>query len=193
MIVRRLAVVLVVAVGALILLTRPGAQKPQVVVQNRPAGPGQQQPSLLSKEQQPPASQAPPPAGQAQAPARQPSFPVSDAVDQALRSRLQEYWRARAKSDLLTAYNFYEPAFRRQYNPQEFLLKFHRLVRFKPEFLGIDRIRFEPGGTTATAFIRLRTRPDVVLNEEVVSVTEEHWLIESGTWWKKAEATLPVF
>ncbi len=138
MIVRRLAVVLVVAVGALILLTRPGAQKPQVVVQNRPAEPGQPQPSLLSKEQQP-ASQTP-------APAKQTSAPVSDAVDQALRSRIQAYWRARSKSDLLAAYNFYEPAFRRQYNPQEFLLKFHRLVRFKPEFLGIDRIRFDPGG-----------------------------------------------
>jgi hypothetical protein len=156
------------------------------MVQNRLPEPGPQAPSLLPKEQQPASSQSPPPV-------QQPSAAVSDSADQALRSRIQAYWRARSKSDLLAAYTFYEPAFRRQYNQQEFLLKFQRLIRFKPEFLGIDRIRFDTGGTTATAFIRLRTRPDVVLNEEIVSVTEENWLTESGTWWKKSEATLPAF
>jgi hypothetical protein len=185
--VRRIAVVLVLvpAIAALILLARAGTQNPQVVVQNRLPEKAPQGPDV-SKEQ-------PPPSGQAQAPASQPSAAVSDAVDQALRARIQEYWRARMKSDLLTAYNFYEPAFRRQYNAQEFLVKFQRLLRFKPEFLGIDRIRFEPGGTSATAFIRLRTRPDVILNEEIVTVTEESWTTEAGSWWKKAEATLPAF
>jgi hypothetical protein len=182
----RLAVVLVIAIGALIFLTRPGAQKPQVMVQNRLPEPGPQAPSLLPREPQPASSQS-------QSPVQQPSAAVSESVDQTLRGRIQAYWRARSKSDLLAAYTFYEPAFRRQYNQQEFLLKFQRLLRFKPEFLGIDRIRFEAGGTTATAFIRLRTRPDVVLNEEIVSITEEHWVTESGTWWKKSEATLPAF
>ena len=182
MIVKRIALVLVVAVAALIFLTRPGAQNPHVTVQNGlPGQPGQALPALLSRDQakpQPPSEKA----GAEGAP------PLSEAADKALRGRIAAYWRARAKSDLLTAFTFYEPQFRRQYTPQEFLLKFQRLVRFKPEFLGVDRIRYEPGGSKAAASIRLRTRPDVVGGQEIVSVTEENWMLLSGTWCKKGEA-----
>ena len=186
MVVKRLAVVLVVAVAALIFLTRPGAENPHVTLQTAPRPTAQKPPTLLSKDS--PKPQAPTSSGEAES-----APPISDAADKALRARVTAYWRARAKSDLLTAFTFYEPKFRSQYTPQEFLLKFHRLVRFKPEFLGIDRIRYEPGGTKAVAFIRLRTRPDVVIGQEIVSVTEEDWLLLSGTWCKKGESLLPVF
>jgi hypothetical protein len=183
MVAKRLAFVLLAAVATLIYFTRPGAQ-PQIVVQNAPAT--QKPTSLLSQNT---AKPEPAPASAA-APS---TPPPGEAADKALRGRVTAYWRARTKSDLLTAFTFYEPQFRRQYTPQEFLLKFHRLVRFKPEFLGIDRIRYEPDGSKAIAFIRLRTRPDVLLNQEIVSVTEETWLLLSGTWYKKGEALLPTF
>jgi hypothetical protein len=186
MIVKRIALVLVVAVAALLFLTRPGAQNPHVSVLNSVGPPSQAVPALLSRDQakpQPPSEKA----------SDKGAPPLSEAADKALRGRITAYWRARMKSDLLTAFTFYEPQFRRQYTPQEFLLKFQRLVRFKPEFLGIDRIRYEPGGSKATADIRLRTRPDVVGGQEIVSVTEENWMLLSGTWCRKAEALLPSF
>jgi hypothetical protein len=185
MIAKRLAFALLAAVATLIYFTRPVAQKPQIVVQNAvPAA--QKPPSLLAQDRTRP---QPPPTGAA-APS---TPPPSEAADKALRGRVTAYWRARTKSDLLTAFTFYEPQFRRQYTPQEFLLKFHRLVRFKPEFLGIDRIRYEAGGNKAVVFVRLRTRPEVLVNQELVSVTEETWLLLSGTWCKQAEALLPTF
>ena len=185
MIAKRLAFVLLAAVATLIYLTRPVAQKSQVVVQNVGQTP-QQPPALISQNNPKPA----PPATNSDAPS---APPLSEAADKALRQRVTAYWRARTKSDLLTAFTFYEPPFRRQYTPQEFLLKFQRLVRFKPEFLGIDRIRYETGGETASAFVRLRTYPDVLVNQELVSVTEENWLLVSGTWCKKGESLLPSF
>jgi hypothetical protein len=185
MIVKRIAVVLVLAVSTLLFFTRPDEQEPHISVQNPAPAPARKAPSLLAHDLRNPTS--PPVSNAADS-----GPPVSEAADKALRARITAYWEARTKFDLLTAFTFYEPEFQRQYTPQEFLLKFHRLVRFKPQFLGIDRIRYETGGTNATAFIRLRTQPDVVLNQEVVTVTEEYWLLLSGTWCKKGESLVPT-
>lgn len=183
MVVKRLALLLVAAIGLVIYFTRPVAQKSQPTVQNAGTIP-QQPPALLSKDG---AKPQPPQTAHESAP------PLNQAADKALRGRVTAYWRARQKSDLLTAFTYYEPKFRQQYTPQEFLLKFQRLTRFKPVFLGIDRIRYEPGGTKATAFVRLSTRPDVVAGQEIVSVTEENWMLLSGTWCRQSEPVMPAF
>jgi hypothetical protein len=186
MIAKRLAFALLAAAAAFVYFTRPVAQKSLVTVQHAAPLPQQQQPpSLLSKD-------GPKPAPAAQKSPEE-SAPINDAADKALRGRVTAYWRARTKSDLLTAFTFYEPKFRSQYTPQEFLLKFQRLVRFKPVFVAIDRIRYEAGGSKAVAFIRLRTRPDVIPGQELESVTEETWMLLSGTWYRQAEPLLPSF
>jgi hypothetical protein len=111
--------------------------------------------------------------------------------EKALRDRVTEYWKNRATSNLHACYPFYEASFRSKYTPDQFATDFRRLNRFAPEFLGIDGVTLEPSGAKATVKIKLRTRPDVLQGQELISAVEETWLVEDGIWNKAGELTFP--
>jgi hypothetical protein len=110
---------------------------------------------------------------------------------QALRERVTAYWQARTRADLRGAYPFYEPAFRARYTSEAFARNFGRLNRFAPEFLGIVAVAIDARGTRARVKVKLRTTPAVLDGHELISVTEEVWLLQKGTWWKQEESLVP--
>jgi hypothetical protein len=122
-----------------------------------------------------------------------PSTPVDPAVETAVRDRVTAYWAERSRSNLLGAYPFYDPAFRAKYSADQFLDTFQRLLRFRPKFQGIERVDFEADGRAARVAVRLRTRPEVLLGEELDSITDETWRLADGVWCKEGEALLPAF
>ena len=128
------------------------------------------------------AAQAAKPA--ADAPAKAPA----DA-EKAVRARVEEYWKARSTMNLQNVQPFYEPDFRTKYSPDAFARDFRRLNRFAPEFLGIESVVVD--GKKATAKVKLRTKPDVLQGQELISVVEEVWLNLDGGWFRQAEALLP--
>lgn len=146
-----------------------------------------------------PARPAPPSGSQAVSgkpvpvPAPSPSAPNDPAVDKALRSRVTAYWRARSRSNLLAAYPFYTPEFRKKYSQDQFLETFQRLLRFRPKFQAIERVLLEPDGRTARASVRLSTHPDALMGEELVSIVDEGWRLIGGVWYRDGEALLPSF
>jgi hypothetical protein len=111
--------------------------------------------------------------------------------EKALRDRVTEYWKIRATSNLHACYPFYEASFRSKYTPDQFATDFRRLNRFAPEFLGIDGVILDPSGAKATVKVKLRTRPDVLQGQELISSVEETWLVEDGIWNKAGELTFP--
>ena len=117
--------------------------------------------------------------------------PDRSAREKALRDRVTAYWQARTRTDLHAAYPFYEPAFRAQYSEDAFARNFRRLNRFAPEFLGIEGVAIDEEGPRAVVRIKLRSTPGVLDGQELLSVTEETWLLQDGTWWKQGEALLP--
>jgi len=117
--------------------------------------------------------------------------PDRAASEKALRGRVSAYWQARTHQDLRAAYPFYEAAFRAQYSADAFVRNFRRLNRFAPEFLGIEGVTLDGDGTRAVIRIKLRSTASVLDNQELISVTEETWLLQEGTWWKQGEALYP--
>jgi hypothetical protein len=115
---------------------------------------------------------------------------MSDA-EKALRERVSEYWKNRAATNLHACYPFYESSFRSKYTADQFATDFRRLNRFAPEFLGIDGATVDPSGAKATVKIKLRIRPDVLMGQELVSTSEETWVLEGGVWNKAGELTFP--
>lgn len=128
------------------------------------------------------------PAASPAAPA--PAAKVSEA-EQALRDRVSAYWKLRATTNLHACYPFYEASFRSKYTADQFATDFRRLNRFAPEFLGIEGASIDPSGARATLKVKLRTRPDVLQGQELVSTVEETWLLEDGSWNKAGELTFP--
>lgn len=128
------------------------------------------------------AAQAAKPA--AEAPAKAPA----DA-EKAVRARVEEYWKTRSTMNLQNVQPFYEPDFRTKYPPDAFARDFRRLNRFAPEFLGIESVALED--KKATVKVKLRTKPDVLQGQELISVVEEVWLNLNGGWFRQAEALLP--
>ena len=116
----------------------------------------------------------------------------ADAVETALRERVTQYWEARSKSNLVAAYPFYEPAFRAEYSLELFLSNFQRLLRFRPQFQGIQRVEIDRAAGNAKVGVALRVRPELLNGEVVDSVNEETWLLIEGVWYRKAEAMLPA-
>jgi hypothetical protein len=128
-------------------------------------------------------------ASAASATAAQAAKPASDAADKAVRQRVEEYWKARSTMNLQAIQPFYEPEFRAKYSPDAFARDFRRLNRFAPEFLGIESVTSD--GKKATVKVKLRTKPDVLQGQELISVVEEVWLNVDGGWFRQSEALLP--
>ena len=168
----RIAPVIIVAVAA--LAAGPGADSAEK--DKKPA------PKPSAAAAKPAASTAPAPSA---APAK-----VSEQ-EKALRDRVTEYWKNRATSNLHACYPFYEASFRTKYTADQFATDFRRLNRFAPEFLGIDGVTLDPSGAKATVKIKLRTRPDVLQGQELISSVDENWLVEDGVWNKAGELTFP--
>lgn len=108
-----------------------------------------------------------------------------------LRERVTGYWEARSKSNLVAAYAFYEPAFRTEFPLDLFLSNFQRLLRFRPQFLGIDRVLVEADGRTARVGVRLRIKPSELNGEPLDAPSEEIWLLMDGVWYRQREAMIP--
>jgi len=111
---------------------------------------------------------------------------------QALRERVSGYWRARSESDLAAAYEFYAPAFRKQYTRGQFLSQFQRLLRFPPSRFRIEETKMMADGMTARVRVHLVVKQEFVDKElEVESFAEEDWVLDDGTWWKRNEVFVP--
>lgn len=140
---------------------------------------------------QPPKKPAAPakPAAAAAAPAA-PSVAADPAEEAKVRARVTAYWKQRMTLDLGSILPYYETSFRSSLTPEKFSVDFRRLNRFNPQFLGIDAVRFE---TPAKAVIKvkLRTKPAVLDGAELVTSTDEAWVLENGQWFKAAESMVP--
>lgn len=110
-------------------------------------------------------------------------------AEKVVAQRVTEYWKARATMNLQAVYPFYEPDFRSKFSAEVFARDFRRLNRFAPEFMGVEGIAID--GKKATVKVKLKTKPDVLMGQELVSVVDEVWLDQEGTWYRAAEATLP--
>ena len=119
-----------------------------------------------------------------------PSVPADPVQEAKLRARAAEYWKQRMTMNLQSVLPYYESSFRSSLTPEKFAVDFRRLNRFAPEFLGIDGVRFE-SPTKATVKVKLRTRPSVLDGAELVTSTDENWVLEDGQWYKVTESTLP--
>ena len=160
-----------VAVGAFLALVSPvAAQAPKDKPKPKPAA-------------------APRPAASApKAPA--PSVAVDPAQEAKVRARVSEYWKQRMTLNLGSLLPYYESSFRSSLTPEKFAVDFRRLNRFNPEFLGIDGVRFD-SPTKATIKIKLRTKPSVLDGAELVTSTDEFWVLENGQWYHATEAVIP--
>jgi hypothetical protein len=119
-----------------------------------------------------------------------PSVPADPAQEAKLRARVAEYWKQRMTLDLPSILPYYESSFRSSLTPEKFGVNFRRLNRFAPQFLGIDSVRFDTP-TKATLKVKLRTKPQVLDGAELVTSTDETWVLEDGQWYKAAESMLP--
>jgi len=111
--------------------------------------------------------------------------------DAVLRDRVTSYWEARSKSNLVAAYAFYEPAFRTEFPLELFLSNFQRLLRFRPEFLGIDGVLVDADGRTARVGVRLRIKPSELNGEPLDAPSEDIWLLIDGVWYRQREPMIP--
>ena len=152
--------------------------------------PAAQAPTTPAGTSQPPAA---PPSGSmaAPAPASAPATPVD--IDPVLKSRVDAYWAARMKMNLSAAYAFYDPTFRAAYSEDKFLQNFQRLLRFRPEYMGIERVTLTPSKTVAVVGVRLKTKPAELDGMELVSVSDEKWQKTGDTWFKQGEPLMPDF
>jgi hypothetical protein len=135
----------------------------------------------------------PKPAATAAAPVKPPSPPSvpADPVQEAkVKARATEYWKQRMTMNLGGTLPFYEKSFRSSLTPEKFATDFRRLNRFAPEFMGIDSVRFETAAK-AVLKVRLRTKPSVLDGAELVTSTDETWVLEDGQWYKAGEPMMP--
>lgn len=114
---------------------------------------------------------------------------ASSEKEKAVSQRVNEYWKARATMNLQAVYPFYEPEFRSKFTAEVFARDFRRLNRFAPEFMGVEGVTID--GKKATVKVKLKTKPDVLMGQELVSVVDESWVDQDGTWYRVGEALLP--
>ena len=119
-----------------------------------------------------------------------PSVAVDPAQEAKLRARVSEYWKQRMTLNLGSILPYYESSFRSSLTPEKFAVDFRRLNRFNPEFLGVDGVRFD-SPTRATVKVKLRTKPSVLDGAELVTSTDESWVLENGQWYHATEAVIP--
>jgi hypothetical protein len=149
-------------------------------------------PAAEAPAAQPPASQAPvAPASSAAALSAPPSPATPVDIDPVLKARVEAYWAARMKMNLALAYTFYDATFRAAYSEEKFLQTFQRLLRFRPEYLGVDRVTLTPSKTVAVVGVRLKTKPAELEGMELVSVSDEKWQKTGDTWFKQGEPLMP--
>jgi hypothetical protein len=129
------------------------------------------------------------PAAAAKAPAA-PSVPSDPVQEGKVKARVTEYWKQRMTMNLGSILPFYETSFRSSLTPEKFAVDFRRLNRFAPQFLGIDGVRFE-SPTKATIKVKLQTKPSVLDGAELVTSTDESWVLEDGQWFKAGESMMP--
>jgi len=129
------------------------------------------------------------PAAAATTPAA-PAVAVDPAREAKLRARVSEYWKQRMTLNLASILPYYETSFRTSMTPEKFAVDFRRLNRFNPEFLGVDAVKLE-SPTRATLKVKLRTKPSVLDGAELVTSTDETWVLENGQWYKAAETMIP--
>ena len=126
--------------------------------------------------------------------ATKPTAPPSVAADPAqeakVKARVSDYWKQRMTLNLASILPYYETSFRSAMTPEKFAVDFRRLNRFNPEFLGIDGVRFD-SPTKATIKVKLRTKPSVLEGAELVTSTDETWVLENGQWFKASETMIP--
>ena len=122
-------------------------------------------------------------------PAAQGAKPAASGAEAAVRARVEEYWKARSTMNLQNVQPFYEPEFRTKYPPDAFARDFRRLNRFAPEFMGVEAVAVD--GKKATAKVKLRTKPDILQGQELITVVEEVWLNVDGGWFRQSESLLP--
>jgi hypothetical protein len=116
---------------------------------------------------------------------------AADPVQEAkVKARVTEYWKERMKLNLATILPYYESSFRSALTPEKFTVDFRRLNRFNPEFLGVDGVTFD-SPTRATVKVKLKTKAAVLENAELVTSTDEYWVLENGQWYHAAEAMIP--
>jgi hypothetical protein len=145
--------------------------------------------SAVASDSKPKAAPKPSAAPAKPAPVAAPAQ-LSDA-EKALRERVAAYWGFRANTNLHACYPFYESSFRGKYTADQFATDFRRLNRFAPEFMGVEGVSIDAAGARATVKVKLRTHPDVLQGEELISAVEETWLLENGVWNKAGELTFP--
>ena len=177
----RIAIVFLVAIALAQFLLQPRTREPEAVSMSATAT---SEPPIGSQA----VSGKPVPV-----PAPAPSAPIDPAVDRAIRARVTSYWRARSRSNLLAAYPFYTPEFRKKYPQDQFLETFQRLLRFRPKFQDIERVLLEPDGRTARVSVRISTHPDALMGQELISIIDEVWRLIGGVWYRDGEALLPSF
>ena len=137
------------------------------------------------KEQSKPAAAAQPAA------AAKPGAVAADPAQEAkVKARVAEYWKQRMTLNLASILPYYESSFRAGITPEKFAVDFRRLNRFNPEFLGVDAVTFD-SPSKATIKVRLRTKPSVLDGAELVTSTDEIWLLENGQWFHAAESMVP--
>ena len=124
-------------------------------------------------------------AGAASVAAAQPAKPASEA-EKAVRARVEEYWKVRSTMNLQNVQPFYEPDFRNKYSPDVFARDFRRLNRFAPEFMSVENVAID--GKKATVKVKLKTKPDILQGQELISVVEEVWLNMDGGWFRQSGA-----
>jgi len=116
---------------------------------------------------------------------------AADSAEEAkVRARVTEYWKQRMSMNLASILPYYETSFRTAMTPEKFAVDFRRLNRFNPEFLGVDAVKLE-SPTRATIKVKLRTKPSVLDGAELVTSTDESWVLENGQWYKAAESMIP--
>jgi hypothetical protein len=132
-----------------------------------------------------------PPTSGSRAPMVPPPTTTPVDIDPVLKARVEAYWAARMKMNLAAAYTFYDPTFRAAYSEDKFLQNFQRLLRFRPEYQGIDRVSLTPSKTVAVVGVRLKTKPAELEGMELVSVSDEKWQKTGDTWFKQGEPLMP--
>ena len=138
-------------------------------------------------KQKPKPAAAKPAAAKPAAPAAVSADPVLEAK---VKARVGEYWKQRMTLNLGSILPYYENSFRSAMTAEKFAVDFRRLNRFNPEYMGIDGVRFD-SPTKATVKVKLRTKPAVLEGAELVTSTDEIWVLEKGQWFKDGETMIP--
>lgn len=136
-----------------------------------------------------PPKPAPAPAA-AKAPAA-PSAPQDPAAEAKVKARVTEYWKQRMTLNLASILPFYESSFRSAVTPEKFTTDYRRLNRFNPQFLGIDGVKLD-SPTKATIKVKLRTNVPALDGAELITSTDEVWVLEKGEWFKAGEPMMPA-